>query len=125
FPFPEPDRLVGVGAAYPTINRPLSFFESLSGPEYLDIAGATSLAHVTAFDLGNEPVLIGDTPERVFTAFVWTDPLKAIALPPALGRSFADEELRTTAAVAVVSHTFWRTQLGGDPRQIGEPITVA
>ena len=27
-----------------------------------------SLDRLTAFDLGNEPVMLGDTPERVFTA---------------------------------------------------------
>ena len=37
-PFPEPDRLVGVGTAYPKLNRELSFWENLSPPEYLDIA---------------------------------------------------------------------------------------
>jgi len=125
FPFPEPDRLVGVGAAHPKLNRPLSFFEALSGPEYVDIRSVTSLRDVTAFDLGNEPVVIGDTPERVFTAFVWDDPLRAIGLPPAMGRSFSAEELRTAAPVAVVSHTFWQTQLGGDPGAVGRTIQVA
>jgi putative ABC transport system permease protein len=125
FSFPEPDRLVGVGAGYPTINRPLGFFESLSGPEYVDIRTVSSLTHVAAFDLGNEPVLVGDTPERVFTAFVWDDPLKTIGLPAALGRSFADEELRAVAPVAMVSHTFWQTQLGGDPDAVGRAIHVA
>ena len=125
FPFPDPDRLVGVGAAYPKLNRPLSFFEALSGPEYVDIRGVTSLRDVTAFDLGNEPVLIGETPERVFTAFVWDDPLRVIGLPPAMGRSFTPEELRTAAPVAVVSHAFWQVQLGGDPNTVGSSIQVA
>lgn len=125
FPFPEPERVVGLGAAYPTINRPLSFFESLSGPEYIDIAGTTTLQHVSAFDLGNEPVLLGDTPERVFTAFVWSDPLRTLAMPAALGRSFTDEELRTAAPVAIVSHVFWRTHLGGQAEAVGRTLQVA
>jgi predicted permease len=125
FPFPEPERVVGLGAAYPAINRPLSFFESLSGPEYVDIAGVTTLQQVSAFDLGNEPVLLGDTPERVFTAFVWNDPLRTLAMPASLGRSFDDEELRTGAPVAVVSHVFWQTQLGGQPDAIGSTLQVA
>ena len=33
FPFPSPERLIGVGAAYPRLNRGLEFFESISGPE--------------------------------------------------------------------------------------------
>lgn len=125
FPFPEPDRVVGVGAGYPKINRPLGFFETLSGPEYLDISTVSSLTHVAAFDLGNEPVLIGDTPERVFTAFVWSDPLLTLGLPASIGRSFSEEELRTAAPVAVVSRAFWQTQLGGDPQAVGRPIQVA
>jgi putative ABC transport system permease protein len=125
FPFPEPDRLVGVGAGYPKINRPLGFFETLSGPEYVDISTVSSLAHVAAFDLGNEPVLIGDTPERVFTAFVWNDPLQTLGLPASIGRSFSADELRTAAPVAVVSRAFWQTQLGGDPQAVGRPIQVA
>ena len=55
FPFPEPDRLVGVGAGFPKANRPLGFFEALSGPEYVDITTVSSLTDVAAFDLGNEP----------------------------------------------------------------------
>jgi len=125
FPFPDPDRLVGVGAGYPKINRPLGFFETLSGPEYLDISTVSSLTHVAAFDLGNEPVLMGETPERVFTAFVWRDPLLTIGLPASIGRSFSEEELRTAAPVAVVSRRFWQTQLGGDPEAVGRPIQVA
>jgi putative ABC transport system permease protein len=124
FPFPEPERLVGVGAGYPKINRPLGFFETLSGPEYLDIRTVSSLTAVSAFDLGNEPVMIGDTPERVFTAFVWADPLQTIGLPPALGRSFAEAELREAAAVAVVSHGFWTNQLGADTSAVGGTIRV-
>jgi predicted permease len=125
FPFPDPDRLVGVGAGYPKINRPLGFFETLSGPEYLDISTVSSLTHVAAFDLGNEPVLMGETPERVFTAFVWSDPLVTVGLPASIGRSFSEEELRTAAPVAVVSRRFWQTQLGGDPQAVGRPIQVA
>jgi putative ABC transport system permease protein len=125
FPFPEPERLVGVGAGFPKINRPLGFFESLSGPEYVDIRSVSSLVNVAAFDLGNEPVLIGDTPERVFTAFVWDDPLATLQLAPSLGRSFTAEELRTAAPVAVVSRTFWQVQLGGDRAAVGRTIQVA
>lgn len=125
FPFPEPDRLVGVGAGFPRINRPLGFFEALSGPEYVDIRTVSSLVNVAAFDLGNEPVLIGDTPERVFTAFVWDDPLKTLHLAPSLGRSFTVEELRTAEPVAVVSRAFWQTQLGGDADAVGRTIHVA
>jgi len=124
FPFPEPDRFVGVGAAYPKLNRPLGFFEVLSGPEYVDIRSVSGLTDVSAFDLGNEPVMIGNTPERVFTAFVWDDPLRPLGLPAALGRSFTTDELHTAAPVAVVSYAFWQSHLGGDAGAVGGQIRV-
>lgn len=125
FPFPEPERLVGVGAAYPRLNRPLDFFEVLSGPEYAAIKESTqTLAHVAGFDLGNEPVLIGDTPERVFTGYLWDDAFATLGVAPAAGRAFTPEELRTGAPVAIVSYAFWQDTLGGDPRVVGRAIGV-
>ena len=102
----------------------MSFFEALSGPEYVDVKRARALEHVSGFDLGNEPVMIDGTPERVFTAFLWDDLLQTLGIPPALGRSFTQEELRAGAPVAVVSHAFWQERLGGGHSVIGTPLTV-
>jgi len=125
FPFAEPDRLVGIGMAAPKLNRPLGFFEVFSGPEAEDLRrGATTLTHVAAFDLNNEPVLVGDSPERVFTAFVWDDLFATLGVTPELGRGFSAEELRTSAPVAVVSDAFWRSQLSSAPDVIGRSIRV-
>lgn len=125
FPFPEPDRLVGVGAAYPRLNRGLDFFEVLSGPEYAAIkAGARTIDRMAGFDLGNEPVLAGDTPERVFTGYFWDDAFPTLGLAPFAGRGFSEEELRTAAPVAIVSYTFWQNTLGGDAAAVGRSLRV-
>ena len=123
FTFPAPERLVGIGAAYPRLRAPMSFFEALSGPEYVDVKRARALEHVSGFDLGNEPVMIDGTPERVFTAFLWDDLMQTLGIPPALGRSFTQEELRAGAPMAVVSHAFWQERLGGGHSVIGTPLT--
>ncbi|MCK5651851.1 MAG: multidrug ABC transporter substrate-binding protein, partial [Gemmatimonadetes bacterium] len=39
FPYPEADRLVGVGTVFPRLNRGLGFMEVLSPAEYQDILG--------------------------------------------------------------------------------------
>ena len=41
FPFPDPDRLVGIGSEWPRISRDLGFFETLSPPEYQDTKSQT------------------------------------------------------------------------------------
>jgi putative ABC transport system permease protein len=120
FPFPEPDRLVGVGTAFPKLNRGLSFFEVLSGPEIVDLQrDSASLADVIGFDLNNEAVVVDDRPERVFTAFVWGDPIATLRVRPTLGRGFTDEEVSAAHPVAIVSHAFWTTVLGADPNVVG------
>jgi hypothetical protein len=126
FPFAEPERLVGVGAAYPRLNQPLDFFESLSGPEYAAIkADAGTLEAIAGFDLGNEPVLVGDSPERVFTGYFWDDAFATLKIAPLAGRAFTDEELRTGAPVAIVSHTFWQNTLNGAADTVGRSLRVA
>ena len=57
FPFPEPDRIVGVGTAYPKLNRGLGFFENLSPLEYVDIREQSrTLEEVVAWDMGNRQI---------------------------------------------------------------------
>jgi putative ABC transport system permease protein len=132
FPYPEPERLVGIGAAYPRLNRGLEFFEAISGPEYEAIrAAAPALGRISAFDLGNEPVLLGAVPERVFTAYFFDDPFPALGVSPWAGRSFEEGELRARAPVALISHRLARTMhsdpaalLGTSLRLGGRPRTV-
>ena len=72
FPFPEPDRIVGVGTSYPRLGAGLGFFENLSPLEYLDIRdNATTLEEVIAWDMGNRQIDAEGPPENVFTAFWW------------------------------------------------------
>ncbi len=126
FPFPDLDRLVGVGATVPSLNQPLEFFEALSAPEYADIKRSTrALTAVTGFDLGNEQIMVERRPERIFTAYVWDDPLAALGMPPAIGRSFTRDDLERRVPVAVVSHEFWQTRFAGDARAIGAVIAVS
>ena len=40
FPFPDPDRLVAVGVAFPKVSSEVDYIETLSPPEYLDIRSA-------------------------------------------------------------------------------------
>jgi putative ABC transport system permease protein len=126
FAFPDADRLVAVGVTYPKISGERSFIETLSPPEYVDIRNGTpSLERVSAYDLGNRSISGGDHPERVFTAFVWGDPLSTIGLPPFLGRSFRAEETATPGtALAVLSHRIWQARFASDSGIVGRSIRV-
>ena len=72
FPFPEPDRLVGVGSAFPKLQQDVSFWENLSAAEYLDIRnGAKTLTDIVAWDMGNRQISEGGETENAFSAFTY------------------------------------------------------
>ena len=125
FPYPSPGSLVSVGTEMPKLQQALSFFENLSPAEYLDIKdGSQTLTKVVAWDMGNRQVTEGNSTENAFSAFWWGDALPTLGVVAAVGRGFTDEEIRSRAHVAMVSHRFWRTRLGADPARVGGPLLV-
>jgi putative ABC transport system permease protein len=126
FPYPDPDRLVAIGPAFPKLGGDRQFIESLGAPEYDDIrTNSRTLEHFLAIDLGNRNISGGDRPERVFTAFIWGDPFRTIGFRPALGRAFRREETDAEAPrVAIISHRLWQAHFGGDSAIVGRTIQV-
>jgi hypothetical protein len=123
--YPRPDTLVGVGPAFPELGRPLAFREVLSGPEYLDVAGGSvALERVVAWDLGRRQAAGRSAPERLLTAFWWSDPLPTLEVRPLLGRSFLIHELEGRAKVAMLSERAWQRLFGRDPGAIGGTVEV-
>ena len=58
-------------------------------------------------------------------ALVGRDYFRVLGVRPALGRAFTgDEHEPGGAAVAVASHRYWRTALGGDPSAVGRPVRL-
>lgn len=125
FPFPEPDRIVGVGTAYPRLSTPLGFFENLSPAEYVDIReNAETLEDVVAWDMGNRQIDTEGPPENVFTAFWWGDALTTLQMDAHLGRGFTPDEVRTGEAVAMLSHDLWVSRFGADSSMVGATLSV-
>src|SRR5258707_455223 len=63
--------------------------------------------------------------ERLQTVRVSPDFFSTLALGPAIGRTFTDQETTSeTDHVAILSDTFWRQRYNGDPNIIGRQIRV-
>ena len=126
FPFPEPQRVVGVGSAYPHLGRDLGFFENLSPAEYLDIAQESStLREVVAWDMGNRQLTAEDgIPDNVFTAFFWGDALGTLGVEAHLGRGFTEGESTRGDAVALLGYAVWRDRYGADSTLVGRALEV-
>ncbi len=125
FPYPDGDRLVGVGNVFPKLGRGLQFVEALSPPEYLDIRdGSRSLQHVVAWDMGNRQLTVGEATENLFTGFWWGNAFPTLGVLPALGRGFLAEEIDRGDRVAIISHRIWRSRFGGDSTLVGGTVLM-
>jgi putative ABC transport system permease protein len=126
FPYPQPDRLVAVGVAFPKLSAETTYVEALSPAEYLDIRANKTFSHAASFDLGNRNISGGDVPERVFTALLLDDLFPVIGMAPALGRGFTADELGPNGPpAAIISHRLWQSRFGGDPAILTRAIRIS
>lgn len=121
-PFPDADRLVyfshvqgdtGVDVAIPPI-RLLDWRERSSTLEAIATHYTEDVTDTT-----------GDRPESVRKATVMPGFLELWRIPPAAGRGFTDEEYRFGGPpAALVSHRYWREQMGTDPNAVGRTVRI-
>jgi putative ABC transport system permease protein len=125
FPFPEPDRLVGVGSAFPKLQQDVTFWENLSPAEYVDLReGSRTLTSMVAWDMGNRQISEAGSTENAFSAFWWGDALPTLGVQAVVGRGFTEDEIKAGRKVALVSHRFWTNRMGADPGRVGSPLIV-
>ncbi len=125
FPFPEPDRIVGLGSAYPKLGGEMKFWENLSPAEYVDVRdNSRTLEDVVAWDMGNRQIAGEGPPQNVFTGFWWGDALRTLGMKAYLGRGFTDEELARGDAVALLSYRIWQDRFGADSTMVGKSILI-
>jgi predicted permease len=95
--------------------------------DYLDLCDRNDVfsglvAHqVLPLNLGR-----GAKPERVWGSVVSGNYFDALGVKAAVGRTFLPEEDRTpnTHPVAVIGHGLWQRRFAGDPKVIGQTVTL-
>jgi putative ABC transport system permease protein len=112
-PYPEASRIVQLkevsakGGLMP-----------VAEPNYADVRERNRSLEAVAEYSGGTPATMtatitgGSEPVRAPVYAVSGDFFRALGVAPAVGRAFLPEELKSGAAVAVVSHGFWQQQLG-------------
>jgi putative ABC transport system permease protein len=122
-PYKEPERLVAVSARNSVrnlTNQPVSF---LNYTDWREQGQAfENLAAIRAESLS----LTGrGEPERVNGVKVTVNILATLGVTPEHGRDFLPEEGRPEAAsTALLSYGLWQRRFGGDPKIIGETLTL-
>jgi predicted permease len=121
-PFADPDRLVRLGEvpleeASTAAPRPVTYatFEAWR-------ARGAGLGQLEAFD-GTNLTLTGiGAPQRLSATVVTPGFLPLLGVHPARGRAFTADDI--AQPVAMLSHSFWQTMLGGDANVIGRSIVL-
>src|SRR5579883_3467332 len=123
-PYREPQQLVDVLDASNREKRLSKLFSSVADfREYKQHSSLVdSLAAVTW--AAPMPLMTGHGPARQVTAIPASERFfDVLGTPPAMGRGFTAEDVKGGCTV-VLSHSFWRGVLGGDPRVVGQSLTL-
>jgi putative ABC transport system permease protein len=123
-PVAAPERLVGVYES-----RDGTGFHPLSLPDYHDYRDATTVFAGLAAHYAGAPLMaqIGDgAPEEINGSVVSANYFPLLGVDPARGRFFLPAEDSTPGVdpVAVVSHRFWQTRLGGREEALGTVVKL-
>jgi len=119
--YPDPEQLVLVTDTQPPSNETPADY-----PEYLDWREQSQIfQHVAAhFNTTFTLTGLGD-PQQLWGARISADALPALGVNPILGRGFRqEEEVRGSERVVLISYGFWQRQFAGDPKVVGQSITL-
>jgi putative ABC transport system permease protein len=84
-----------------------------------------SLDVVAAYSGRAATLVDGGEPERVSTQLVTATFLALLGQQPQIGRAFAEDDDRTTAApVALISDSLWRRRYGAEPSIVGRAVRL-
>ncbi|HKG90541.1 MAG TPA: ABC transporter permease [Gemmatimonadaceae bacterium] len=123
-PFHEPDQLVRVT----TTNTSRGNRNPLSVADFMDYRSGTtrSFAGMAAFDGGSYNLTrAGSEPARLSASRVSANYFNLLRVQPAIGRGFvAGEDDRGAPRVVVLSDELFRGRFAGDPKLIGQTITL-
>jgi putative ABC transport system permease protein len=121
--YPEPDRLVSVFTANPTLGYPRM---TNSYPDFIDWRESNrSFVGMGIFASDAGSFSGGDHPERVLMVRASAGLLPVLGFGAAIGRTFGPEaDLPGNDRVVLLSDSFWRRGFGADPEVVGRTILL-
>ncbi len=123
-PYREPDRLVHLFESTPQKNYSQ---REASYPDFQDWRQNEVFEGMAAYRGGGGFMLNWrDASERIDAGIVSANFFSVLGVAPQLGRAFQDEEEKTGAAgVVLLSHGFWQRRFAGDPKIVGQTLTLS
>ncbi len=122
-PFPEPERLIWCWSTNESGGD-----NSVGALDYFDYRERNDVFSSLAAHLLFKParVITGEgEPERITSTIVSANFFETLGRHPLHGRSFVpEEEMEGGPRVVVFGYGFWQRKFGGDPKAIGQAVTI-
>jgi putative ABC transport system permease protein len=121
--YPDPDRVVELTRHYPSgegwaITATKIDYWRTHNRSFTALAAADFLPSPINFNRGGEP-------ERAEALHVSSDYVHVLGVSPAIGRFFnKQEDAPNGGDYAILTYSFWRERLGGDPKIVGSGLTL-
>src|SRR5881394_1447238 len=124
-PFKDPDRIVMVWGYLPKFAYNTDKFPS-SAANYLGLAKQTQTCEqLAAFRQWSWQLTHAGEPEQLQGVRVSANFSEALGARPLAGSTFtSDQDQEGAAPVAVISYRLWQKEFGGDPRALGQNLTL-
>ena len=123
-PVDEPARLISLSESS---RRSGVVGNELSFPDFNDLRRVRSFEAIAAFDpLLPASIGLHGNPERHWGALVTANYFAVVKPAFAVGRGFDEtrDDKRGESPVVVLSYDLWQRRFGGDPRIVGQPISI-
>jgi predicted permease len=134
-PFSDPARLVAIWQTTPTLRTAATGFAAIGGRTNHINAGPANWRDWRAQSSSFEDIALTrpaanfnltgvGQPERLQGARTTGNTASVLGVRPLIGRWFSEDDDRTDAKIVVLSHSLWQQRFGGDPKSIGQTITL-
>jgi predicted permease len=124
-PFDEPDRLIRL---YEPSKQSPDEAGYVTGPAFEHLRehsrSLSDLAAIYTYAATGADVMVGGRPERMRTLQVSSDYFSLLRIEPVAGRTFARDEERADARLAVMSESAWQQLGNGEPWSAGSTIIL-
>ncbi|NNF28479.1 MAG: ABC transporter permease, partial [Gemmatimonadetes bacterium] len=122
-PYEEPDELIVLSSAFPTMDFDRFW---LSPPEYFELREWNQVfEEIGGYRTGTASIETADRPVRVPSAVATWTLFPTLGVSAALGRTFTEQEdLPGADPVAMISDGLWRRAFAADPSVIGRNVRL-
>ena len=122
-PYPGADRIVSLRTSFRTTGATQRLVAIANYRDWRD--QSSSFEAMASYRGGETPVSSDATAEYTRTATVDAQFFRVFGVNPLLGRTFTPEETSPgTGRVVIISHAYWQSRFGGDPRVLERTVRV-